>query len=188
MTFNPDIHDRKSIRLKKYDYAKEGSYFITICTQNRENVFGEIADAKNILNRAGDIIAKWYLELENKYPTMKCGEYIIMPNHFHCIINKFDTCRGRPVCLPYTDLRESQGRHTGLPLHRIVQWFKTMTTNEYIKMVNQYRLPSFDRRLWQRNYYEHIIRDEKEYNMIAEYISNNPLLWENDLYNNTNQK
>ena len=79
-------------------------------------------------------------------------------------------CRVRPTC------------HTGSPLPQIIQWFKTMTTNEYIKMVKQNILPSFDKRIWQRNYYEHIIRNENEYNRMAGYIQNNPMLSVADCY------
>ena len=84
--YNPNIHNRKSIRLKGYDYAQEGLYFITICCQNRTHFYGEIKNGKMIYNDAGKMISKWYYELENKFNDIKCHEMIVMPNHFHCII------------------------------------------------------------------------------------------------------
>ena len=86
MTFNNDIHHRRSIRLKEYDYSQLGLYFITIVLQNRECLIGEIVNDKMILNDAGQMIARWYFELENKFSNAKCHEYIIMPNHIHAII------------------------------------------------------------------------------------------------------
>ncbi len=193
MKYNPDAHYRRSIRLKGYDYSKEGMYYITICTENRESLFGEIVNDKMILNIAGKMVERWYLELKNKYSNLRCGVNIIMPNHFHCIIEiaGADIAVGADLCvcleLPgnaeYTEHAGIKGRHAGLPLPRIIQWFKTMTTNEYIKMVKQNILPPFHKRIWQRNYYEHIIRNEDEYYRIAEYIQNNPTLWRNDCYN-----
>ncbi|MDO9614950.1 MAG: hypothetical protein Q7J86_10575 [Bacteroidota bacterium] len=93
MAYNPKIHHRRSIRLKGYDYSQAGLYFITICVQNRVCMFGEIVDGEQIdspqemiLNDAGKMVENWYHELENKYPDIKCHEYVVMPNHFHCII------------------------------------------------------------------------------------------------------
>jgi len=80
------IHNRKSIRLKDYDYSKAGLYFITICVQNRLCLFGNVDNGNMVLNDAGQMVLKWYNELENKYPDKKCHEMVIMPNHFHCII------------------------------------------------------------------------------------------------------
>jgi REP element-mobilizing transposase RayT len=182
MKYNPEAHHRKSIRLKNYDYSKEGLYFITICTHNRENLFGKIIDENvgadlrvcpndentniNKLNIAGKMIEKWLLELPNKFKHIKIDEYIIMPNHIHFII----------------EISYQQGEHIGSPLQTIIQWFKTMSTNEYIKMVKNNELPNFDKRIWQRNYYENIIRNDEVHQKIIEYIENNPLKWKNDKY------
>lgn len=86
MSYNPQIHDRKSIRYKGYDYAQAGLYFITICVQNRKCLFGEIRKGEMVLNDAGKMIATWYHELENKFHDIRCHEMIIMPDHFHCIV------------------------------------------------------------------------------------------------------
>ena len=185
MNYNPYIHHRESIRLKDYDYSKEGMYFITICTQNRECLFGDIVDkpvganlcvrpdldiqpdVDMILNKAGLMIEKWIKELPNKYINIKCNEYIIMPNHFHCIIEIF---------------YNNEGEHIGSPLHEIIKWFKTMTTNEYIRMVKNNELPNFEKRIWQRNYYENIIRNEEIHQKVVDYIKINPLKWQDDKY------
>ena len=157
------ISKRKNLRLKYYDYSQKGLYFITICCQNRKCLFGRITNDRMQLYPAGSMIEEWYFELENKFPDSKCKDFIVMPNHFHCII-------------------ELKGRHLGLPLHEIIQWFKTMTTNNYIRNVKSNNWQRFDGKLWQRNYYEHIIRDEISHNTIVEYIKYNPERWLLDKY------
>ena len=156
-----ELPKRKQIRLKDYDYSQNGYYFITICTHNRQNLFGEIVGATlcGRPNNPDKMIEKWLLEMENKFDDVKICEYIIMPNHLHFIISK-------------------TGDHIGSPLRDIVGWFKTMTTNEYIANVKNNIFPPFDEKIWQRNYYEHIIRDENDYITKAAYILNNPLKWE----------
>ena len=165
------LYCRKSIRLKNYDYSSNGYYFVTICVQNREKLFGEIVGATlcGRPNNPDKIITKWLLELENKFNDIKIDEYIIMPNHIHFIIKRTGDHTG------------SMGDHTGSPLLRdIIGWFKTMTTNEYIAGVKSGKFIPFKGRLWQRNYYEHIIRNYDDYINISEYIQNNPLKWEYD--------
>jgi len=133
------------------------------------------------------MIEKWYWELENKFPDMQCGEMVIMPNHIHFIITNMGTSVGADLCVcPGIVGEHDTGRHTGLPLHRVVQWFKTMTTNEYIRGVKSLHWQRFNKRVWQRNYYEHIIRNENEYHRIAQYIHDNPVKWENDSLNDRN--
>lgn len=182
MPYNSQIHHRRSIRLKGYNYAQAGLYFVTICTHNRECLFGEI-DA-NLLqpNHAGIMIRKWWLELENKFTSIQLHEFIVMPNHVHGIIQivEADLC----VCPEPNNAIDSEtaGAHTGAPLHTMVQWFKTMTTNDYIQQVKSHDWKRFDGKLWQRNYHEHIIRNEASYLKIAEYIQTNPQKWLDDLY------
>ena len=161
---------RKSIRLKNYDYSSNGYYFVTICTQNREKLFGEIVGATlcGRPNNPDKLIVKWLLELENKFKGVKIDEYIVMPNHIHFTIKRTGDHTGLT------------GDHTGSPLRDIIGWFKTMTTNEYIAGVKDGRFMPFKGRLWQRNYYEHIIRNYDDYINIADYIQNNPLKWEED--------
>ena len=172
------LHHRKSIRLKGYDYSKAGRYFITVCTQNRLHYFGEIVGAtlRGRPNNPDAMIETWLLELEHKFNDVKIGPYVIMPNHIHVIIEKenagsvADQNRGG-----------QWGDHAGSPLRNVIGWFKTMTTNEYMRKVREGLYEPFEKRLWQRNYYEHIIRDEQDYQTIAEYIEQNPMRWEQDV-------
>ena len=186
MQYNPDVHHRRSIRLQGYDYSQAGAYFVTICTQNRECLFGDVLDGKMVLNDAGRMVQKWYIELENKFPDILCDEYVIMPNHFHTIIiNVGADLRVCPDKTQHDQMGEhaKMGEHAGSPLHCVVQWFKTMTTNEYIRGVKQNIWSPFPGKLWQRNYWDRIIRNEKEYDNIVGYIYDNPINWENDELN-----
>lgn len=189
MSFNPDIHHRRSVRLPGYDYSQNGAYFITICTQNRECLFGEIQKPVGAdpcvrppnrlyslspkLNDTGKMIDKWWIKLKNNFPHIELDEYVIMPNHLHGIIFINDD-----------QLRKEKGRtHGAAPTGRMVQWFKTMTTNEYIRRVKNGHWKPFPGRLWQRDYYEHIIRNEESLEKIREYIVNNPMNWDQDEMN-----
>ena len=192
MKYNRMIHHRRSIRLKGYDYSQAGLYFITLCTQDSLHLFGKITSDEMVLNDAGKMIEKWWNELKNKFANIELDEFVIMPNHFHGIIQIINT---NPVG---ADLRvcpdvqqriypdnagdHEKGEHTGSPLHTMIQWFKTMSTNEYIRNVKNNRWTPFNKKLWQRNYYEHIIRNEKSYLHISEYIRTNPLKWLEDKY------
>jgi REP element-mobilizing transposase RayT len=183
MPYNPDIHHRRSIRLKDYDYSQSGLYFVTICVQNRECLFGKIPDGEMMLNDAGQMIEKWCAELSHKFSDIELDAYIIMLNHFHVIIVNNGGNNGvgadLRVCPNQSD-EHILGEHIGSPLHRVVQWFKTMTTNEYIRGVKTLDWKPFNKKLWQRNYYEHIIRNDESYQRIANYIINNPANWGND--------
>ena len=161
---------RKTIRLTAYDYAENGYYFITVCTQNRAHIFGEIVGATlcGRPNGPHKMVEAWLLELERKYPDIRLGPYVVMPNHVHFILEKTSG---------------QAGDHTGSPLRDIVGWFKTMTTNDYIRRVKSGEYTPFAGRLWQRNYYEHVIRNEEDYLEIAAYIENNPARWEEDREN-----
>jgi len=180
MKYDPDIHHRRSIRLTGYDYSQCGYYFITVCTQRRQCLFGEIEKGRMILNDAGKMIGRWWNELKNKYANIEIDEYVIMPNHCHGIINIVGMVGADPCVCP-----EGKGEHTGSPLrgrpiYKMVQWFKTMTTNEYIRNVKQNHWGPFEGKLWQRNYYEQIVRDEISLQRMREYVVNNPYQWQQD--------
>ena len=195
MTYNPKIHNRQSIRLKGYDYSQPGLYFITICVQNWLHLFGEIINGEMILNDAGMMVEKWYFEMENKYPNMKCDVHTVMPNHFHCIVQIVENApvmdahvgtslRGRPE----TDGRPKpqygpDNKKYDASLFDMMDWFKTMTTNEYIRGVKNKNWPRFEKRLWQKRYWDRIIRDERSYINISDYIKNNPNRWDTDKFN-----
>lgn len=168
---------RKSIRLKNYDYSSTGWYYVTICTQDRRELLGKIIDGKMILNDMGKIINEWWLKILQRFKNMELDEYQIMPNHIHGIVVITDNnphCRGGPVCPPDSN-DGSTHRSTPTTLGSIIQWFKTMTTNNYICGVKNYGWPPFNKRIWQRNFYEHIIRNEKSLKKIRKYIKNNIL-------------
>lgn len=204
MTYNPEIHHRQSIRLKGYDYSQTGAYFVTVCTKDHVCLFGDVEQREMKLNDAGNMVKTWWLSIPDKYRHVELDECMIMPNHFYGIIKIVvgaDQCVCPDVCLCNDpDVPENSnetrkkgengdmGEHIGSPLPRIIQWFKTMTTNAYIKKVHEKLWPPFNGKLWQRNYYEHIIRDEKELNQIREYIVNNPMKWELDTENPQNIK
>ena len=191
MNNTPGHHHRRSIRLKGYDYSQAGAYFVTVCTQNRACLLGNVVDGKTVLNDAGQMVEKWYRELENKYPFIIRDKFICMPNHIHFIVINVgaDLCV-RPdsgqtgvahdqtgVAHDQTGVPRQMGAHIGAPLPAIVQWYKTMTTNAYIRGVKQHGWPPFAGKLWQRNYYEQIVRHDDQSNRIREYIVNNPKQW-----------
>ncbi len=197
MTYNPDIHHRRSIRLKGYDYSRAGAYFVTICTQNRACLFGEIVNGKMILNDAGWMVNIVWDEMQNNYPGVETDEFIIMPNHIHGIIVLVGAgpraCPDTgPRACPDTGPRacpdngqpqitgQPQGVAPTLSLPDVVHRFKTMTTKRYTDGVKKNGWQPFPGKLWQRNYYERIIRDENELNNIRQYIRDNPMNWQND--------
>ncbi|MBP8249067.1 MAG: transposase [Chitinophagales bacterium] len=195
--FNPFIHDRRSIRLKGYDYSKEGLYFITICCHKQQYLFECIPNVDDVscsrrptcrpnelkieLNDAGKMIENWYFKLENKFSNIKCHEMVVMPNHFHCIIEITNESVDATALNDASALRADTRVRPDIPT--VVQWFKTMTTNEYIRGVKTLGWQRFDGKLWQRDYYEHIIRNHQSFIKISNYIRNNPTKWHIDKFN-----
>jgi len=191
---------RKDLRLENYDYSQPGWYYITVCVQDRKCLFGEIKNGKMALNDMGLLVKKYWNKLIDKF-NIELDEYIIMPNHIHGII-VINNNNGRiHVDINGRTRVDDNGRtHGSAPtinhihpmvgvdpcvdphpsLGETIQWFKTMTTNQYIKNVKNDNWPPFDKRIWQRNYHEHIIRNETELNKIQKYITNNAAMWEND--------
>lgn len=168
--YNPDKHHRRSIRLQGYDYASAGSYFITLCTHQRQCLFGEIVDGQMRLNEFGQIAADTYLWLATQYPYIHLDSWVVMPNHLHGIIVMADyPCKGDSRIAPAVNgaPRKSLGRLIGA--------FKTVSTKQINLIRNTPGMP-----LWQRNYYEHIIRDDRALQNIRRYIQNNPSAWQED--------
>jgi REP element-mobilizing transposase RayT len=179
---------RRPLRLKGFDYAAAGAYFITIVTHNRSCLFGEINNGLMRLNSAGEEIRRYWFELNHKFANVEIDEFVIMPNHLHGIVVISDSLVGADLCvgLPVTRTPAyptPPGAHIGAPLQKMVQWFKTMSTNAYIRGVRATGWPPFQIRLWQRNYYEHVIRGEESLNRIRQYILDNPTRWEFDREN-----
>ena len=177
----PAKRNRRSIRLKNYDYSQSGAYFVTICTQNHICLFGDIVEGEMILNDLGRIVQEEWIKTEQLRPNVSCGKFVVMPNHIHFIMQNVGA--DLRVCPDITTGECRQGEHIGSPLHRVVQWFKTLTTKRYIDGVKNDDWPRFNGKLWQRNYWEHIVRNENEYNHIAQYIMDNPKKWALDKLN-----
>ena len=178
MNYNPEIHHRQSIRLRNYDYSETGAYFVTIVTQSRLCMFGDVAGGNLCLNDRGAMISDAWQNLSLRFPNIELDAFVLMPNHIHGIIVI-------EKALP-TDGRDPDGagtRPAPTTLGNIVGAFKSITTDMYIDGVKRSGWPGFPGKLWQRNYYEHVIRDEKDLSAIREYIVNNPDLWEEDTEN-----
>jgi putative transposase len=173
MLINSKKYHRRSIRLPGYDYASNGAYCVTICTHNRECLLGKIATEHMELNVCGRIVADTWVWLEQQYGYVQLDEWIVMPNHFHGIII-IDACRGGSRTAP-TDKQKIK------PLGQLVGAFKTVSTKHINKNNDTYGAI-----LWQRNYYEHIIRDDDDLNRIQKYIINNPAKWAEDENNPAN--
>jgi len=207
------MRTRKQIRLKDFDYSKGGFYFVTICTNDRQEIFGRIENNQTILNDAGHMIDFWWSEISIHFCGVRLDQHIIMPNHIHAIINIVgaDRCV-RPLHnnippIPNDDIRTSSktdenretmghqmsdcdpigfnGRtHRSAPtVSGMIQWFKTMSTNDYIRNVKNDGWPPFNKRLWQRSFHDHIVRNERSLNAIRRYIAKNPTNWEQDINN-----
>jgi len=205
--YNPDIHHRRSIRLQGYDYAQKGMYFITLCVQERECIFGTIFENRMFLNEIRQIVADEWVNTMNIRDNVIIHDFIVMPNHIHGIVeityNKNDEC----LIGEFVSPTKSIGA--------IVRGFKIATT----KRIKNFITPvgangnspngnspngnsplnsnlslngnSFQQEwiinhlphIWQRNYYEHIIRDYNDHERIANYINTNPSRWEEDMFN-----
>ena len=208
-----NLPNRKSIRLKGYDYAQPGFYFITIVTKNHRNLFGKIKYGEMILNKAGKIAEKYWLEIPQHFPNTRLHEYIIMPNHIHGIIeilekgekgnnemnalaedNSEDQANNNsvrannsldvranyysPVLHPNNNNFSSSFRSPSMTIGSIIRGYKIGVTKWFRENYPE-KFP-IGKSIWHRNYWEHIIRNEKEYLRISRYIINNPAKWEID--------
>lgn len=188
MTYDPQIHQRRSIRLKNYDYSQAGLYFVTICSQNRLCLFGNIADGEMNSNDAGEMVRTVWEQISTHYQGVEIDQFVVMPNHIHGIIALVGAgpraCPdgGKPGDGQRDDGQPQGVAPTGFSLSDVVHRFKTMTTKKYTDGVKQHDWQPFSAKLWQRNYYEHIIRNDESYLEIADYIQTNPKRWQEDTY------
>ena len=174
MTYDPGKHHRRSIRLRGYDYSQAGAYFITVCTQNRGCLFGEIADDEMRLNDAGRIVEQCWSEIPAHFPHVELDTFIVMPNHIHGVLVIIDDVGAKNFSpLP---LNKRMPRGTSKTIGSVVRGFKIGVAKWFRQNTDIYTV-------WQRNYYEHIIRNDESLNRIREYIVNNPLQWELDREN-----
>ncbi len=182
MKYDPNRHHRRSIRLRGWDYAGAGAYFVTLVTYNRECLFGQVVDGKVVLSPWGEIVAEEWRRTADVRSNVRLDEFVVMPNHVHGIIwiiaNDDETAVGAT----------NVGAHSRAPLplpHRppkslgaIIAGFKSIVT----KRINIARgTPGMP--VWQRNYYERIIRNERALRAVRQYIQNNPLHWAHDMEN-----
>lgn len=221
--YNPNIHHRKSIRLKGYDYSQAGLYFITICVNRRGNPlwlpFGNIKNGEMMLNDAGRMVENEWWKLPQRFSNIELHEYVAMSNHFHAIIEivgatlvvdqndekktvaqndrneqnnlvQPETVQPETVQSEMVQPENQMGQPQGIAptakpktVGDMVGAFQSIVTVEYIRGVKQLGWQPFNGKLWQRNYWEHIIRDELSYQRISEYIINNPKNWDNDKLN-----
>ena len=210
MLYNPEIHHRHSIRLKGYDYSSQGAYFITLCCENRQHRFGEISESQMELTPCGQIATEWMENLHTQFPTIEINEYIIMPDHIHAIIsirtgnprgcpnndgnnnNRTGTPRGcHQISTPRgcpnnngnsnnsnTSTTSDCPEENSPTIGQIIGAYKSLVANDCLKWHKEHNLQMG--KFWQRNYYEHIIRDEQAYENISNYIRTNPERWQSN--------
>ncbi len=161
-----DLAKRKPTRLKEFDYSTPGAYFVTICVKGRKQLLGKIVGCGDfdtpqmILSGYGQILDKYIKMMNEKYPHIKIDKYVIMPNHFHLILNIMDYKNGASkIAAPYNN-----------------------ETSKFVSLLKRYCNREYDENIWQKSFHDHIIRDEKDYQKIWEYIDENPLKWEEDCF------
>ena len=169
---------RKRLRLKEYDYSLPAYYFVTICIHNRLCLFGQMKNDVMILNSAGLMVERAWYNVANSNIVINSDELIVMPNHVHGIIEIRQVGNIKEM----SQKKKGRGQRPAptLSLPEVMRCFKRFTTRQYIDGVNKNNWLSFDRKLWQRSYWEHIIRDEDEYLNIKQYIKDNPKNWQVD--------
>jgi putative transposase len=172
MTYNPARHHRRSIRLPAYDYAGPGAYFVTLVTYARECLFGQVIDSEMRLNVLGEVVAEEWRRTGEIRREVQLDLSVVMPNHIHGIVI-------------IGDQTMNVGAHGRAPLHRsprslgsFIAGFKSAVTKRINEIQGTPRL-----QVWQRNYYEHVIRSEEELHQIRQYITDNPAQWDDDVEN-----
>jgi putative transposase len=178
MKFNRDKHHRRSIRLKGYDYTQCGAYFVTICSQDRECLFGDIVNGEIRLNEYGEIADACLKGIPKHFSHSDMDYMIVMPNHVHLILIINNPGRGTACRAPTVE-------RFGFPVNgfvpTIIRSYKSAVTKQINIVRNHPGMP-----VWHRNYHEHSVRNETELNRIRQYIITNPLQWDNDENNPAN--
>ena len=175
MSWEPDRR-RRSIRLKGYDYTRPGAYFVTLCAHERACLFGAIVDGAMRLNGYGEVVREEWLRTAALHSHVELDAFVVMPNHMHgIIIITGDTVGARcivPLPPPQT---ESFGKPVPGSIPTLIRLFKAAATRRINHLRGTPGAP-----VWQRNYYEHIVRSEDGLRRIREYISTNPIRWDDD--------
>jgi putative transposase len=192
MKYNPQIHNRRSIRLKGYDYSQAGAYFITICCAERKYRFGNVVNGEMILNEYGVIAYNEWVKLSERFFNFELDVFQIMPNHMHGII-VLNGGAGNNVGAGLTPAHNTidgvvngsgvnpAPTNTNATIFDMVGAYKSLVSNECLKIYKSKN--ELMGKLWQRNYYENIIRNEQAYHTISNYIINNPANWGDDKFN-----
>ena len=204
--------------MERFDYSLPGTYFVTICTQGRRDVFGMPCVGRDLCvppNVARRIAEHWVGEIHRKFPQCWVDHGVVMPNHIHLLLTiayradgekehtgaeaghtgpalRREGAPGAEAGHAGPALRRegepgTEAGHAGPALRRgdvpqMIQWYKTMTTNACIRAVKEGRMPPFDGHLWQASFYDHVVRNERDYLRIWQYIDENPLRWTEDIY------
>jgi putative transposase len=180
MLYDPDVHHRRSIRLKGFDYSSVNAYFVTVCVEKRRCQLGEIANSEMVLNECGKVVVECWTDLPNHYSNIQLDQYVVMPNHFHGIIQIGGVELKADSVLPERAGYKPAPTNTH-GLSEIVRGFKTFSARR-INMMLRITGKAF----WQRNYYEHVIRNDNDSNRIRQYIVTNPANWQSDTLYNAN--
>ena len=175
--FNPQKHHRRSIRLPGYDYSRAGAYYVTLVTYRRDCLFGEVVNEEMILNDFGKIADEYWHAIPEHFPFMELGAYVVMPNHAHGIMvihngespSNVGATHASPLRIHNSHPRGASPRSLGA----IVGSFKSAVTKRIGRELNATGI-------WQRNYYEHIIRNEESLCRIRQYVYNNAITWQHD--------
>jgi REP element-mobilizing transposase RayT len=175
------------LRLDRYDYSQAGAYFITICTYGRAPLLAAIRDGSAHLTAAGSIVEEEWLRTPRMRPNVVLDEHVILPNHIHgilFILEGEDAEHSTSETLPYlfgdpsSTVKPPDTSHT---IGSVVHGFKSATTSR-IRRLRATQAPARPLRVWQRQFFDHVIRDDADLNRIREYISTNPLRWELDRF------
>ena len=190
MKYNSEVHHRSSIRLKGYDYSRIGGYFVTICTLQKEHLFGKIINGQMICSTIGEIPKKYWLEIPEHFRNVKSDEFCVMPNHIHGILfitdnmnvgTDYNLSLQKPKQLHQSHQPKQNKFQNVIPesLSYIIATYKAAVTRNSNKINKPFA--------WQSRFYDHIIRSERELECIREYIVYNPLKWEFDRENQLSQ-
>jgi putative transposase len=162
---HPDVTSR--LRLRDYDYSTPGVYFITICTEDRTCLFGDVKDGVLVPHTSGLVVESWWYSIPRRYPSVDVADIVVMPNHIHGLIS----------------LGTDPDNEVELPLSMVVGWFKSITTTDYRRGVALDGWPRFPGKLWQEGLYDHIVRTDGALKRIQQYMAANPANWMEDDFN-----
>ena len=170
--------------MKDYDYSQAGAYFITICTYNKECLFGDVVDGEMVLNEYGKVVEREWLRTTEIRHNVELDEFIVMPNHMHGIVATVESHVGATCWSPKGEGTSPLPKGpASASIGAIIAGFKSATTRRINELRGTPRKP-----VWQRNYYEHVIRNEDDLNEIREYVVNNALKWDLDSENPGNAR